>query len=179
MRRRENKARRPAGPPARRETGPHALDIAIAWKPRADWRAVPLLRRVAKHALAAQGFRSGQLSVAVVGTRAMSTLHQRFLQLPGPTDVLSFDLGTDRDAGHLEAEIVLCADVARRNARARGGTLKAAREELALYLVHGILHLAGYDDHAPADFDRMHRREDTLLRELRLGPIFQEGTPAR
>jgi probable rRNA maturation factor len=134
-----------------------------------------LLRRVAEHTLRAEGFRTGQLSVAVVGARAMSTLHERFMAQSGPTDVLTFDLDTEPDAGHIEAEIVVCTDVARRNARSRGGTLKAAREELALYLVHGILHLSGYDDHTPTDFTRMHRREDALLRELQIGAVFQQG----
>ena len=152
-----------------------SVDIVITWKPRTKWRAEPLLRRVADHALRTEGFHTGQLSIAVVGTRAMSTLHQRFMGQVGPTDVLTFDLGTELDDGHIEAEIVVCIDVARRNARSRGGTLKAAREELALYLVHGILHLAGYDDHAPDDFAQMHRREDTLLRELRIGAVFREG----
>ncbi|HQL55899.1 MAG TPA: rRNA maturation RNAse YbeY [Phycisphaerae bacterium] len=43
---------------------------------------------------------------------------------------------------------------------------------MALYVVHGILHLAGYDDHTARDFERMHAREDQLLERLGLGPVF-------
>lgn len=106
----------------------------------------------------------------------MTALHRRYVRAPGPTDVLAFDLDSDPARGHLDAEIVLCAHLARRNASARGGTLRAAREELALYLVHAILHLAGYADRTPRDFERMHNREDELLRELGLGSVFREGS---
>jgi probable rRNA maturation factor len=138
------------------------------------------LKRVAKHALVAEGFHAGTLSVAVVGARAMSALHRRFLKKPGPTDVLSFDLGTDRKRGLIDAQVVICADVARRvvqpGTAKQAGSAKfrfALRAELALYLVHGILHLAGYDDHDPTHFARMHAREDDLLTRCRVGPVFR------
>lgn len=49
---------------------------------------------------------------------------------------------------------------------------RAALAELALYVVHGVLHLAGYDDHSTADYQRMHAREDQILRRLGWGPVF-------
>jgi probable rRNA maturation factor len=160
---------------AKPKTNSDSLVTQVAWQPRNSWRAVALLHRVAVHTLRAEGFKEGRLSVAVVGATAMATLHRRFLGLPGPTDVLSFDLDTDRRRGHVDGEIVVCADVARRRAAARNRSLQAARAELALYLVHGILHLAGYDDRTPADSRRMHAREDQLLSELGLGPVFHAG----
>jgi probable rRNA maturation factor len=152
--------------------GRAGLSVAVRWQPRADWHAVPLLRRVARNVARAEGFRAGELSIVVVGDRAMTTLHAKHLNLATPTDVLTFDLGVDRPRGWLEGEIVLCADVARRHVLRRGGTLAAMRAELALYLVHGLLHLAGYDDHDPAEAARMHAREDALLRRVGLGPVF-------
>ncbi len=152
------------------------IEIAVTWRLRQSWRAAALLRRAALHTARAERFRSGQLSIVVVGTRAMSTLHQRFMGQAGPTDVLTFDLGCDQQTGQLDAEIVICADVARRTARRLDDTLKTARAELTLYLVHGLLHLAGYDDHAPADFERMHAREDQLLTKLGLGRVFARTT---
>lgn len=151
------------------------LAIAVTWKLRTDWRALPLLRRVAAYVAEREGFRHGTLSIVVVGARAMATLHDRYMKLPEPTDVLTFDLGSDRAAGVVDGEIVVCADVARRTARQRSKTQRAATEELALYVTHGVLHLAGYDDHAPADFRRMHAREDALLNELGLGHVFTAG----
>ncbi len=159
------------------------LEITITWNLRRNWHAQPLLQRVATHIARAEGFTAGSLSIAVVGARAMSTLHERFMNIAGPTDVMTFDLDTDRAAGMLEAEIVVCADVAQRAARRRrnktgaqcGPSMAAARAELALYVTHGILHLAGYDDHDPADFARMHAREDELLTALGLGRVFSGG----
>jgi len=153
----------------------HALTIEIAWRPRHSWRAVQLLRRVSEHTLLSEGFAVGRLSVAVVGATAMATLHRRFLGLPGPTDVLSFDLGTERRRGYIDGEVVVCADVARKRAAGRGRSLQAARAELALYVVHGILHLTGYDDHTAAAARRMHVREDKLLFELGLGAVYHAG----
>ncbi len=168
--------RKPCKSPSR---PPSDLDVTIRWNPRTAWRAEPLLRRTARHVAAHEGFRTGQLSIVVLGRRAMSTLHERYMDQPTPTDVLSFDLGSDQSAGLLDAEIVVCADVAKQRAAARTETgakrrnpLVSARAELALYVTHGLLHLAGYDDHTAADFKRMHAREDQLLAELGLGPVF-------
>ncbi len=105
----------------------------------------------------------------------MAALHKRFLGVSGPTDVLSFDLGSDLESRYIEGEVVVCTDVAKRRTLRAGHALQAARGELALYVVHGILHLAGYDDHDPADFQRMHKREDEILNELGLGPVFLQG----
>jgi probable rRNA maturation factor len=169
-----------------------SIDIALRWQPRTSWRAAPLLRRVALHAARAAGFRTGQLSIVVVGRRAMQTLHARYMNDPTVTDVLTFDLDSDHPAGVIDAEIVVCADVAREqarrkthppparrpaasNAKDRPG-IAAARAELALYIVHGILHLAGYDDHDPAAYKRMHAREDAILTTIGLGPVFGPTT---
>lgn len=116
------------------------------------------------------GVRKGRLSVAIVGDRRMATLHQRFSNTPGTTDVLTFDL---REPGQhtLEGELILCRDQARRQARRRGHDV---RLELLLYAVHGLLHLLGHDDHHPAGYRRMHQVEDRLLASLGLGRVFAD-----
>lgn len=134
------------------------LSFDIAWRVRGNGAGPTRLQRIARFVAAAEGFDHGRLSVAVVGARRMASLHRQYLGEDGPTDVLTFDLGCDLRHGRLDGEIVLCAAVARRRV--------AWRAELALYLVHGILHLAGYDDRTPRDARRMHAREDRLLREL-------------
>jgi probable rRNA maturation factor len=151
------------------------LVTEVSWQPRNSWRATRLLHRVALYAASAEGFTRGRLSIAVVGATAMATLNRRFLRRPGPTDVLAFDLDTDRRRGHIEGEVVVCADVARRRAARRGRSLQAARAELALYVIHGILHLAGYDDRTSIGSRRMHVREDELLAELGFGAVFRAG----
>ena len=157
----------------RRERSAPSLSVTVTRRVRVPRGLDRLLECVARSVLVAEGFQTGQLSIAVVGKRAMSTLHQRYMRIAGPTDVLTFDLGCDPARGHLDAEIVVCADVARHEARARGGTPASVRAELALYIVHGILHVAGYDDHTPRGFRSMHSREDELLNKVGLGPVFR------
>ena len=142
-----------------------------AWRIRAAGRGAPLLVRGGCQVARRGGFVRGSLSIAVVGARRMARLHFAAMGIRGSTDVLTFDLGTSRRRGLLDAEIVICADEARR--RARAPTIAAARTELALYVTHGLLHLSGHDDHDPAAFRRMHQREDELLRELGLGAVFR------
>ncbi len=130
----------------------------------------PLLERVARHVVAAERFAEGELSIVIVGAKTMARLHDEYMGDPTPTDVLTFDLGTSRQRRRLEGEIVVCADVAAEHSGRRG-----VRKELALYVSHGVLHLAGYDDHAPEGYRRMHAREDELLEQLGLGRPFEHG----
>lgn len=179
--------------------GDSVIDVVVRCTLRRDWRGAALLRRVALHVAHAEGFRGGELSIAVVGARAMATLHQRHSGIAGATDVLTFDLGVNRRERRLDGEIVVCADVAaavvaeqgsrgageqvksaagraaRHSPTARGAYIDAVNRELALYVAHGILHLAGYDDHSPRDFRRMHAREDALLTQIGLGAAFSAG----
>lgn len=150
-------------------TRPDALQVEIAWRVRAASSAAGLLRRVARHVARGEGFQAGILSVAVVGRRAMATLHERHSGVAGATDVLTFDLGTDKKRHWIEGEIVVCRDVAVREARARSA---APIRELALYVAHGVLHLAGHDDHVPAGYIRMHRAENRYLSQVSLGSVF-------
>ncbi|MFO0972295.1 MAG: rRNA maturation RNase YbeY [Phycisphaerae bacterium] len=132
------------------------------------------LRRAARHVLASERRTAGELEIVVVRDAAMARLHRRWKDRAGPTDTLSFDLRDAPTDPRVCGVVVVCADVARRVARRRGTPLAA---ELALYVVHGCLHLLGYDDARPADFRRMHRREDALLSELGFGSVFAAAAP--
>ncbi len=153
------------------------LVVEVAATVRHGRLAAPLLTRAARATADACGFRRGHLSIAVVGARRMATLHRRHRDEAGATDVLTFDFGSDRRRGVLDAEIVVCADVARR--AAKQPTPQQTRAELALYVVHGLLHIAGYDDHETAAARRMHAREDQLLTRLGLGPLYSDGQHRR
>lgn len=112
------------------------------------------------------------ISIALVGDRRMAALHEKFSDVSGPTDVLTFELEHDADGRPTNGEIVLCVPFARRVAKRRGTTLE---NELLLYALHGVLHLSGFDDRAPAAHARMHAEEDRILREIGIGPVFQRG----
>lgn len=93
----------------------------------------------------------GRVECSVVGARAMARLHREFLGVRGATDVLTFPCG----------EIIVCAPVAAARASEFGHSLD---EELALYCIHGLLHLAGHDDIAPADAARMRAAQEKILK---------------
>ncbi len=110
-----------------------------------------------------------EISIALVGNRQMAELHERFLGIPGPTDVLTFELDHDARGRVSAGEIVVCVPYATREAGKRRHTV---RQELLLYALHGVLHLSGYDDRNDVDYRRMHRKEDAVLTQLGIGPVF-------
>lgn len=98
------------------------------------------------------------LSVVLVDGREMTALNGRFTGREGDTDVLAFDLASPPD--ETVGEIIVNATRAVKEARARG---VEPREELALYVAHGLAHLLGFDDHCAADRRRMYAREESIL----------------
>jgi probable rRNA maturation factor len=92
-----------------------------------------------------------QIECTVVGSRAMAELHRTFLNIRGATDVLTFPDG----------EILVCAAVARSRAGEFGHDVTT---ELALYCIHGLLHLAGHDDLEPGPAGRMAREQAKILK---------------
>jgi len=91
-----------------------------------------------------------ELSVILVSNRRIAELHRRFLHLPGPTDVITFQHG----------EIFVSAETARSHARRFGNSLE---RELRLYIAHGLLHLHGFDDKDPAGAAEMERIQEKLV----------------
>ena len=107
--------------------------------------------------LAAGAGWTGTLSVAVTDDARIREVNVRFLGHDWPTDVIAFPLDDD------DGEVVVSAERAVEEATARGVDPMA---ELLLYVVHGILHLMGHDDHEPEDARRMHEESLILLGEL-------------
>ncbi|HRJ51015.1 MAG TPA: rRNA maturation RNase YbeY, partial [Phycisphaerales bacterium] len=120
---------------------------------------------MASRAVAAIGL-SGSLRVRIVGDDEMAAAHQEFLDDPTTTDVLTFDMSDEQG---LDADLMACLDEAERRSRELG---HQRREELLLYIVHGVLHCAGFDDHEEHARRRMHHREDEVLRMIGVGPVF-------
>jgi rRNA maturation RNase YbeY len=136
-------------------------------------RYVEYLREhlLAAHRLGAPGLR--ELSVAIVGARKMGELHDTYLKIPEPTDVLTFELEHGRNGKVMSGEVVVCLPVAREMARVNR---RAVREELLLYALHGMLHLGGFDDRTRKGYAAMHAMEDEILIRLGVGPVFQASS---
>ena len=149
-----------------------ALDIsASTGKAAAGYLRKHLL---AAHAILEPPLR--ELSLALVGDARMSDLHDRYLGISGPTDVITFPLETGPRGRVTAGEVVVCVPEARRQAR-RGH--RRVEHELLLYALHGMLHLCGYDDKTPREFRRIHRTEDMILTQLGVGPVFDAGPRRR
>jgi probable rRNA maturation factor len=103
----------------------------------------------------------GELSIAIVGRGEIVRMHVQFLGDPAVTDVITFPGDPDED---LAGEICVCADFALEQAPRFSQDFSS---ELALYLAHGWLHLAGYDDIAEEDRPRMREGEKRAMNSLR------------
>jgi len=103
------------------------------------------------------------LSICFVTTSEITRLNEMFLQHDGPTDVITFDYSDGSSTGQLSGEIVICVDEAVSQAR-RFRT--AWQSELVRYIIHGLLHLRGYDDRQALARSKMKRAEDRLLGQL-------------
>lgn len=133
------------------------------------------LSRLAK--VVARRFRRGiDVSVRVVSDSEIRRLHRRWLGVGRATDVISWPLSGPK-APVLSGALSVSRDTARREAARRG---HSAYHELVLYVVHGVLHLAGHDDHAAEDRIRMRKAERALLASLGLPSVFDSKPgPAR
>jgi probable rRNA maturation factor len=127
------------------------------------------MRAVARAVLEGEQIRKAEVSLAFVDNTTIHTLNKRYLDHDEPTDVLSFPL-SEAKSGSLSGEVVIGAEVARDQAARRGHAVEA---ELALYVIHGLLHLCGYDDHDDAGAAAMRQREKHYLHQLGLPFVGQ------
>lgn len=138
------------------------------------------LREVAERTLAEEQVAGAEISVAVVDNATIHRLNRQYLQHDDETDVLSFVLQVEgrqefspgesgpRGAGkRIEGEVILSAEMAARRA---AEFLWSPHHEVVLYLVHGLLHLVGYDDLTEVEQRVMREREGAILRIWNLRP---------
>jgi len=158
-------ARRPSRPAYR-------IEVQVARPFRSVLRAA-WLRRIARRVLAAEDAGPTELGVVISDDTTVRELNRRYLGVDEPTDVLSFGLGEEGDGpfalppGEAAAlgEVIVSYPTAVRQAEEQGHSVEA---EVAHLLVHGILHLLGYD-HLEAEDERvMREREEEILPDLDL-----------
>ena len=118
--------------------------------------------------LRGEAINDADISLAIIDDRHMRELNARYLNHDEPTDVLSFLL--DSRSGYVEGEIIVSAETA----IARAGEFGwSATDELLLYVIHGTLHLVGYDDCDPAGRAAMREREKVYLMRAGEGSGFR------
>ena len=127
------------------------------------------MRKIVSTVLAGEGVADAEISLAFVDNPTIHALNKRYLDHDEPTDVLSFPL-SERHAKKLAGELVIGAEIAKAQAQERGHDVQA---ELALYVIHGLLHLCGLDDKSDAAAAKMRQREGHYLKELGLPAIAE------
>lgn len=118
------------------------------------------VRETARVVLESEGEPEAEVNIAFVDNSTIHALNKRYLNHDEPTDVLSFPLSEGKK---LSGQLVVGAEVAMREATERGHDVQA---ELALYVIHGLLHLCGHDDHEDADREKMRESERDYLSRL-------------
>jgi len=122
------------------------------------------LRRIVLHTLAQAAPQvAGDVTVLVTGDSTMRGLNRRFRDKDAATDVLAFPLGDGLAAEEPYGDVVISYETAQRQARKFGAPLG---DEMSRLLIHGTLHLCGYDHHERAQAARMHALTRRLLREV-------------
>ena len=162
MRRSTDTVRASRRPPA--DARRPAVGVTIADRQRRVKLDRRWLEGVIRRAVAEIGSPAAEIGVVLVDDAGIADLHEQWLGLPGPTDVITFDLSTPVDAG-LHGDIAISVETARRLARECGWQ---TRHEAAYYLIHGLLHLAGEDDLDPARRRRMRARERAVMTAIEL-----------
>ena len=119
---------------------------------------IDLVRQALRH----EGRRDASISIALVDHGAIHALNRAHLGHDWPTDVISFLLSNPDDPC-LAGELVVSGEMALTTALELGAD---PRDELALYIVHGLLHLCGHEDHTESDSAVMRRRENEILADL-------------
>lgn len=160
----------------KRTTQPHR-SIDVFRQTRCPEITDTRIRRLVADVLKTHAITDAEISVALMDGPAVRRLNARYHHRRSQTDVLAFDLRDHDEAKRtLLGQIVVNVDMARR--RAAGLRIDAA-SEIMLYVVHGCLHLLGYDDHAPEQARAMHQREDDLLAARGYGRPFAKTPPPR
>jgi probable rRNA maturation factor len=139
------------------------MPLTLANRQRGHKIQVRALKQIAATLLVEQAGPEAILEINLVSPAHMTRVNEEFLQHEGPTDVITFDYREEPKGSPLHGELFICPAVAVLQAQEFDTTW---RSELVRYVIHGLLHLQGYDDRTAADRRRMKRVESRLLREM-------------
>ncbi len=143
------------------------MNLVIANRQRTKKISTQHLRQITTVLLAELKVVEADLGIALVGSKEMARVNWQFLQHEGSTDVITFDhaeaASSPKDTPQIHGELFICVDDAIAQAKQFGSTWQS---EVVRYVVHGVLHLLGYDDLQPDLRRVMKREENRLVRRL-------------
>lgn len=120
----------------------------------------PRIRATLAKLAADEKIQTGRFEVVIVDDPTIHELNLRFLEHDYPTDVLSFEIEVNWKKHLIEGSIIVSADTAIRQSAEYDNS---PDRELLLYIIHGALHLFGYDDHNPSEEPQMRAKEEFYL----------------
>jgi len=126
-----------------------------------DKTDVKFLKKVAEKSVKLLKLKFSELSIAIVCDARMKALNKKHRKKDRVTDVLAFDYGLQFGG---QGEIIICLPQAKRQAKELGHSLK---DELIILLIHGLLHLAGYNDETKKDFNKMLKKQKEVWRKIK------------
>jgi probable rRNA maturation factor len=134
----------------------------IRQRPMTEKRITALARMV----LAGEKIKQAEISIAIVGDRRMADMAERYAKRRYRTDVFAFNLEeAGEESQGLVGQIIVNGSLAKEQFHV------TAAAELGFYIVHGLLHLCGYDDHTPAESEAMHKRAGRYLARAKFKKI--------
>jgi len=110
--------------------------------------------------------RKAQINIEVADDKKIIAVKKKFLKKNSVTDVISFDVS---EGSEKIFDIIVNAELAKKQAKTRGHSAEA---ELALYILHGLLHQLGFDDMTARKSAKMHKTEDDILRKSGFGVVY-------
>jgi probable rRNA maturation factor len=141
---------------------PGAFEIIVANRQRARRLDRKFIKQLADSILQMAKVERAELGLHFVSAKEMANVHEQFMNIAGSTDVITFDHGSQPPKG-VHGEIFISVEDAIAQAREFKTTWQS---EIARYIVHGILHLLGYDDLKPTARAKMKREENRLVNRI-------------
>ena len=127
---------------------------------------LPRIKKIASKILKLSKVSGAHLSIAFISNQKIKILNKQYLRHDYPTDVISFDFSEKKQrVKYLNGEILVSAEMAAQNARTFGTN---AEQQIILYILHGTLHLLGYNDHTPNEIKQMRKTEEKLMSALKI-----------
>ena len=144
------------------------MNVVITNRQRVQIIDLRLLKKITRALLAELEVEKAEIGICLVAAPEMTRLNETFLKHKGPTDVITFDHSdpssqTPDPSPQIHGEIFICVDEAVLQARQFG---TGWQSEVIRYIVHGVLHLLGFDDSSAGVRRKMKREENRLLREI-------------
>lgn len=141
---------------------PPSVEIVVSNRQRTRALDRKFIQQLTAFALHQAGVESAELGLHFVSAKEMARVHEHFMNIAGSTDVITFDHGS-KPPKSIHGEIFISVEDAMAQAKEFGATWQS---EVARYVVHGILHLLGYDDLQPAARTKMKREENRFVKTM-------------